>query len=949
MDVKLKDTEPMPATGNRRAIIDRGELNHRIELLAGDFAPTASEFGAALLDLFKTTLKQGRDELRRRFEAGQPGTELMQANAYLIDQLIRALYDVTAGKVYPATNPTSGERLSLIAVGGYGRAELAPYSDIDILFLLPYKQTPWGEQVVESMLYLLWDLGFKVGHATRSVDECIRLARGDLTIRTALLEARDIWADQALYLELKERFEAEVVTGTGPDFVEAKLAERDQRHQRMGDSRYVLEPNIKDGKGGLRDLHTLFWIAKYLYRVDKVAALVEHGVLTQGEFQTFTKAEDFLRTVRCHLHYTAGRAEERLTFDVQPGLAANLGYTDHAGTRGVERFMKHYFLIAKDVGDLTRIFCAALEEQHRRRQRFRMPRFGLRRREIDGFIADGGRITLASDDDFAKDPIKLIRLFHVAHERDLDIHPHALRLITRNLKRIDFALRQDPTANALFMEILASKRNPETTLRRMNEAGVFGRFVPEFGRVVAQMQHDMYHVYTVDEHTIQAIGVLARIENGEYADEHPLSTEVIHKVQMRRVLYLSVLLHDIAKGRGGDHSILGAEIANRLGPRLGLDSAETETVAWLVRYHLAMSATAFKRDLDDPKTIEDFVTLVQSPERLRLLVCLTVADIRAVGPGVWNGWKGQLLRELYSRAEAYMLGGHGSATRSNRIADFQLQLAERLADWDTDARQAYFDRGPGPFWLSADLETHERWARLMREADKQEAPLTVDTRVNSFKSVTEVTVYTADHPGLFSRLAGAMAASGASIVDAHIFTTNDGMALDVFCVQDTDGNAYDRPDRLARLSATIERTLFGEFKLHVELPKRQGKFPRRAEVFTVEPRVLVDNNASSTQTVVEVNGRDRPALLYDLTRAFFALSLTISQARIDTYGERAVDVFYVKDMFGLKIENENKLQAMRTRLMAALASPQSIAEAEPATGANDDPDLLSGGAAAGSN
>ncbi len=916
----------MQGIENRRTIVDRKALLGRIEALAADAAPDSSDFQRGLLQILKHALAAGRGELRARFEAGLSGTSLMRAHAYLMDQLIRCLYDVTAGRVYPATNPTSGERLALVAVGGYGRAELAPFSDIDILFLLPYKQTPWGEQVVEYMLYQLWDLGLKVGHSTRSVDDCIRLSAGDLTIRTSLLEARYLWGEEALYAELKARFEKDVVAGSGPDFVEAKLAERDARHQRMGDSRYVLEPNIKDGKGGLRDLHTLYWIAKYLYRVGDVSALVEEAVLTRAEYQSFAKAEDFLRTVRCHLHYMAGRAGERLTFDVQSGLAAELGYTDHAGTLGVERFMKHYFLIAKDVGDLTRIFCAALEEQHRRKHLFRLPRLGLRKREIDGFLADGGRITLIDDNDFAADPIKLIRLFQVAQERDLDIHPHALRLITRNLKLIDYRLRHESEANALFLEILASKRNPEIMLRRMNEAGVFGRFVPEFGRVVAQMQHDMYHVYTVDEHTIRAIGVLARIESGEYAEEHPLSTEIMPKIQMRRVLYFAVLMHDIAKGRGGDHSVLGAEIAERLGPRMGLDADETETAAWLVRWHLTMSNAAFKRDLDDPKTIQDFVALVQSPERLKLLVVLTVADIRAVGPGVWNGWKGQLLRDLYQRAEEEMLGGHASISRAERASGFQHRLAERLDDWSEDERQRHFERGPASFWHSADLDTHERWARLMHDADRRQAPLTIDTRINRFQAVTEVTVFTADHAGLFSRLAGAIAASGASIADARIFTTNDGMALDVFLIQDMDGRAFERPDRLARLSAAIERTLFGELKLHQELPKRQDKLPRRAAVFKVEPRVLIDNSASNTHTVVEINGRDRPALLYDLTRAFFDLSLTINHARIATYGERAVDVFYVKDMFGLKVESESKLRAMRERLMQALAPDQAKVE-----------------------
>jgi len=904
---------------NRRAIVDRRRLAERIDGVVGDRQPDAPTTRAAVLAVLKDAMTHGRSEILGRLEGGAGGSEVTRAHCYLVDQVVRALFDFVTAKVHRAANPTAAERLSLVALGGYGRGELAPYSDVDLMFLLPYKQTPWGEQVVEHMLYQLWDLGLKVGHSTRSIDEAIRLAKSDLTIRTSLLEARYVWGDQALFLELKERFGRDVVAGTGPDFTEAKLAERDERHQRMGDSRYVLEPNVKDGKGGLRDLHTLYWIAKYLYRVETTPELVEHGVLTAAEARTFQRCEEFLRTVRCWVHALAGRPEERLTFDLQPELAKRLGYADRAGTRGVERFMKHYFLVAKEVGDLTRIFCAALEEQHKRKKKSFLPRLGLRRREVEGFQVEGERINVASPDAFEKDPVKLVRLFHVAHERGLDIHPNAVKEITRSLRLVDRRLRENPEANRLFMEILASRKDPEVILRRMNETGVFGRFVPDFGRVVAQMQHDMYHVYTVDEHTIRAIGILAKIESGEFKDDHPLSAEIIHKLQMRRALYLAVLLHDIAKGRGGDHSVLGEQVALELGPRLGLEPAETETVAWLVRWHLAMSSTAFKRDLDDPKTILDFVALVQSPERLKLLLILTVADIRAVGPTVWNGWKGQLLRELYHRAEEAM-GGRLDA-RGQRVTAAKDVLRKRLADWTEAELDGHLARAPDSFWLSADIETHERLARLMREADRTKAPLTVDTRVSRFRAVTEVTIYTADHPGLFSRLAGAMAASGASIVDARIFTTTDGMALDVFWIQDADGKAFDRPDRLARLSAAIEQTLSGRLKLHEELPKRRGKLPTRAEVFRVEPQVLIDDTASNTHTVVEVVGRDRPALLYDLTRALFRLSLTISHARISTYGERAVDVFYVKDLFGLKVTQQGKLDALRQRLLEVFDAP----------------------------
>jgi [protein-PII] uridylyltransferase len=744
---------------------------------------------------------------------------------------------------------------------------------------------------VEFMLYRLWDLGLKVGHATRSVDDCKRLALADMTIRTSLLEARFLWGDQKLYRELKTRFRREVVTGNGLDFVEAKLAERDQRHQRTGNSRYSLEPNIKEGKGGLRDLHTLFWIAKYVYQVDDIAGLVEQGVLTREEVAIFEKAEAFLWTLRCHLHYLAGRAEERLTFDLQPELARRVGYTDHAGTSGVERLMKHYFLVAKSVGDLTRIFCAAIEAAHQRKPFLRLPTIGLRRRDVEGFPVEGGRLSLPGPEFLAAQPINILRLFEVAQRRDLDIHPAALRLVTRHLKLVK-GLRGDPEANRLFVAMLTSPKGPEATLRRVNEAGVFGRFIPDFGRVVAQMQYDMYHHYTVDEHTLFAIGILHRIEQGGLKEEAPIASSVVHQVLSRPVLYLAVLLHDIAKGRGGDHSQLGAEIAQQLGPRLGFSAEETEQVAWLVMNHLLMSNTAFKRDIDDPQTIENFVTQVQSLERLRLLLVLTVADIRAVGPKTWNNWKATLLRELYWRAEEKLSGGLAASAAETRVGAAIEALTAALSDWTDDEIAQHIGRGHPAYWLGFDTPTLARQARLVRRAEAEAAPLALESRVERERAVTEVTVYAPDRLGLFSDLAGAFAYAGADIVDARIFTLNNGKALDSFTIQDA-GAAFERPGKLARLAAAIESALGDSPPGRRERASQPAAYPSRFDVFTVAPRVLIDNRASAGHTVVEVNGRDRKGLVHRLTRALADLKLQIASAKVSTFGARAVDVFYV--------------------------------------------------------
>lgn len=895
------------------------DLRVALTALAREQGSNASRLRSAALPLFKKALADARLEMRVKLDAGGSGLECAKGLASSMDELVHALYDFTVKHAFYAQNPTESERLAVVAVGGYGRGALAPGSDIDLLFVLPFKQTAWGESAVEFMLYILWDLGLKVGHATRSIDECLRLSQADHTIRTAVLEARYVCGYRPLFDELKARFSKEVVAVSGNDFVEAKLNERQKRHAQTGESRYLVEPNVKDGKGGLRDLHTLYWIAKYLYRVEEVSQLVDVGFLTPDEYKAFEDAEEFLWLVRCHLHVVAGRAEERLAFDAQIELAKRLNFKDEHGERGVERFMQRYFLTAKIVGDLTRIFCAALESQNKKSWPSfgrMIPGIGRWRAGSDGFFVEQNRVNIDGVEVFRDSPINLIRLFHVANQKGVDIHPDALRFVTRNLFLIDDNLRNNPEANKLFLELLCSRKDPERALRQMNEAGVFGAFVPDFGRIVAKMQFNMYHHYTVDEHLIRAIGHLAKIERGEYKEEHPLANEIIHKVLSREVLYVSVLLHDIAKGREGDHSEVGEEVAAALCPRLGMSPSETETVAWLVRNHLVMSDVAQKRDLSDPKTIRNFVSVVQSPERLRLLLCLTVADIRAVGPGVWNGWKGQLLRQLYHEAEAQMLGGFSASARPTLLKHAKEEFSKRLQKWPEEERARALSRHYDAFWLSLEAETHERLAVQMADADKKNEKFSLVTRVDAFRSVTEVSIYTEDHPGLFSQLAGAVAMCGANIVDAKIFTTTDGMAMDIFSLQDANGQPIVEARQIERLRQTVRRVLNGEVVPRSVIDARQVK--KREEAFRVAPQVLIDNAASDTHTVIEINGRDRPGLLHDLTRALFVARLSIHSAQVTTYGERAVDVFYVKDVYGLKVTHAARIQEVRDKVLEAL-------------------------------
>lgn len=911
------------ASRNRqRDIIDRAKIAEEVAAICAKLSGNARRSG--VLSVLQTALRDGKAEISRRLE-GHPNLGRSSANdqAFLIDQIIRIAYDFVTAALFPVANRSAAEKIAVVAVGGYGRGEMAPFSDVDIAFITPYKRTGWTEQVVEAMLYLLWDLGLKVGQSSRSIDETIKMALEDLTIRTALLEGRFVWGDRDVYDETSARFWAEVAAKTGPDFVVQKMAERDERHKRMGDSRYVVEPNVKDGKGGLRDLHTLYWIGKYVHRVRSPAALVDVGLLTTEEYRNFEKAENFLWAVRCHMHDIAGRAEDRLTFDLQRDVAEHMRFAARPGKSAVERFMQLYFLNAKTVGDLTGLFLAHLDEAHAKKGRRFLPSFSRKPRKLHGFVLDRGRLALPADDFFRADPVRLIELFHLANLYSLEIHPLAMRAARRDARLIDSKVRADARANALFLETLCSPRNPEAVLRWMNEATVFGRFIPDFGRVVAQMQFDMYHHYTVDEHSIRAIGLLAEIERGDHKEDHPLSSAILRQILSRRVLYVAALLHDIAKGRGGDHSILGAEVALKLCPRLGLSDAETETVSWLVRHHLLMSATAFKRDLSDFKTILDFAQAVTSVERLRLLLVLTVVDIRAVGPGVWNSWKRQLLSDLFEAAEEVLRLGHKQKGREERISNRKAsaQAALGLAG---DKFRRLAKKMPEAYWIAEPDDIIARNMRLL--LDSKNEPLAIDACYYPERGATLITVLAADHPGLFYRIAGAIHLAGGNIIDARIHTSTDGQAVDNFLVQDPWGRPFRETSQIQRLERSIGDALANKSKLSPKLMAKPVAL-RRADAFKIAPSVLIDNKASNRFTVIEISAADRPALLNNLAQALFQSKVTLHSAHIATYGERAVDTFYVTDLFGGKIESKPRLKTLESRLLdAATGMPGELAQ-----------------------
>ena len=901
-------------------VFEPAALKAELLAIAKTHAKSPDTMRAEILSRLKEVNRAGRERAYERLKEDGGGLECARCICWLQDELLIVLNHLAGKVLYPET----AREFTITAVGGYGRGTLAPGSDIDLLFLIDDADRDETLKAIEYVLYMLWDLGLKVGHATRSVNECIKLSKTDMTIRTSILEMRYIAGRKSIADTLERRFDEEIIAHTGPEFIAAKLAERDERHRKSFDTRYLVVPNVKEGKGGLRDLNTLFWIAKYFYRVHEPSELVGLGVLSRQEMKLFNRAEDFLWAVRCHMHFLTGKAEERLSFEIQAEIATALGYRDRPGLSAVERFMKHYFLVAKDVGDLTRIFCSDLEEQ----QAKAAPAFGRvwskfakRQRKIPGtieFVSDSGRIALAEPDVFKKDPVALIRFFYVAVINNLEFHPDALKVVTRSLSLINQDLRENEEANRLFLSILTTRNDPALYLRRMNEAGVLGRFLPEFGRIVAMMQFNMYHHFTVDEHLIRAVGVLSEIENDERAAEmHPLAASLIGRIEDRTVLYVAVLLHDIAKGRKEDHSVGGARVARKLCPRLGLTPKQTELVAWLIEKHLLMSMTSQTRDLADRKTVLDFADQVQSLDRLNLLLILTVCDIRAVGPDVWNGWKGQLLRTLYYETEIVLSGGFSLVSRKDRTERAIAALADALDGWSEADRKKYSGLSYQNYLLSVPLEDQVRHARFIRSADQEGKLFATAVRTHAFHDITEIIILAPDHPRLLSIIAGACAATGGNIADAQIYTMNDGRALDTILLNRAFADDADELRRAATIGKLIEEVLSGRKRLPDVLASRNHQ-QRHAKAFSVPTHVSVSNKLSNVFTVIEIECLDRTGLLADVTQTLSEMSLDIQTARISTFGEKVIDSFYVTDLVGAKITNENRQAAIVERMKAVL-------------------------------
>ena len=887
-------------------IFDQSKVNDFFNLKVGE--------RGKLVSLLKELKSKGFDRISFELRKNPlKARKAISSYAFLTDCLVTSAWKFATEIQFPSHNPTEAEKLSIISVGGYGRREMAPFSDVDLLFLTPYKMTPWSENVIETVLYLLWDLKLKVGHSSRSIKDCLRLGSNDYTIRTAMLEHRFVCGDINLASQLNDKLWKNLFSGTAKDFISAKLKERENRHEKHG-QRYMVEPNVKEGKGGLRDLQSLYWIAKYVYQTQNISDLVDLNVFRSDEYLQFEQAEEFLWAVRCQMHHLADRAIEQLSFDLQVEVASAMGYHDSRDQRAVEIFMQDYFRHATRVGDLTRIFLTSLEAVHAKDEPL-LERIFKRKPKIDNdYIVIHNRLAIKSEKEFLTNPINLLKLFSEALRTGLLIHPNAMRLVSANLAMVNNEFRASTEAQQIFLELLLKHGNPERALRRMNELGFLAKFIPEFEPIVAMMQFNMYHSYTVDEHTIQCLKTLAQIEKSELVEELPIASSILKDGVNRKVIYIALLLHDIGKGRSDDHSILGAKIAKQVSPRLGLNKQETETVEWLVRYHLLMSDMAQKRDISDPRTVRDFAKAVQSVKRLNLLTVLTVCDVRSVGPDIWNNWKASLIRQLYAETKAILEQGAEALNRENRMTEAKKALREKLSEWDNKDIKIETGRHYPPYWQGFQVDAQFAFAKLLRNlgADEIKIDLTPDTD----RDATRICFALSDHPGIFSRLAGALALVGANVVDARSYTSKDGFATAAFWIQDGDGSPYNQA-RFSRLRRMIEKTLSGEV-ITREAIKERDKFKKREKAFKVPTSITFDNEGSEIYTIIEVDTRDRPGLLFDLTRTLANMNVYIASAVIATYGEQVVDSFYVKDMFGLKFYSESKQKKLEQNLRQAI-------------------------------
>jgi [protein-PII] uridylyltransferase len=846
---------------------------------------------------------------------GASGQAVVDAYTAVMDDLIRALFDA-ASTEYAQRFSRLDQRCTVVAQGGYGRGELNPCSDIDLLFLYPHKREPYIENVAERILYTLWDTRLTVGNAMRNIRECVRLGGQDFKVKTALLDARYLCGDEELYVEFSKAMENDVLKRGAERFFEEKLAENDQRHQRYGDSVYLLEPQLKEGEGGLRDLHTAMWMAKVKFKTNSVDELVQKGVITEREREEVEEARDFLFRVRNSLHFSSRQHQDQLTFEYQERIAPMLGFHDIETMKGVELFMRTYYLNAATINR----FADEIIERCMPPKRSYFPFGRNRSRAIrPGVTVGSGVLSISGSDLLVQEPGNLISIFLDAQRHGVAISNSTKRVLRAHLHLMDDAQRRDPATVAAFFEILRGK-NIYATLHEMHRAGVLGAFLPEFDALTCMVLHDLYHIYTVDEHSLRGVHELELLRAGAHKGIAPLLTHVIRDTDRIDILMLGMLLHDIGKGRGGGHSERGAVMCDAISERLQLNTDDAAQLKFLVAQHLNMSHLAQRRDIHDARLVIEFAKRVETLDNLKHLYLLTFADMRAVGPKIWNNWHDMLLGELYLQtADVFEREAFVEEDHAERVARIKQRIGSAASGLLAQASlESFLSDMPDRYFFGTPEDSIVHHLELVRSLDG--GPFVSEVKHHPEREFSEFTVVTGDRPGLFSMLCGVLLANGMNILTASINTSDSGMALDIFRI--SHGEQPDvamRADRWERLQETLGNVLAGEVDVEQLVAQSDTKsILSQKYVPRVPTEVEVDNDVSEHFTVLDVYTHDRVGLLFTITSTLFHLGLSIHVAKITTNVDQVLDVFYVSDANGEKITAAARLMQIQNALLERL-------------------------------
>lgn len=863
----------------------------------------------------KHFLNHYREEIRAMHNAGEQGSVVVRNLTAMTDTLIRKLFRSITRDM--ALTGRVREPLSLTAIGGYGRGELNPYSDIDLMFLYSGKDQARVEDIAKKLLYFLWDMRLDVGYSVRTLQDCVEMAASDLTVRTALLDARVLAGSRLLFKDFGKVILTQILSKRSDSFIKEKVAELGKRREKYGSSVYLLEPNVKESEGGLRDLHTALWVAKIKYKIADIRELIVKGVMTEEEVSAYGDALSYLWRIRNELHFHAGRKNDQLTFDAQINLARFLGYQDVGKTLAVEEFMRDYYLHATRVEHLSSSLIAKCSQ--REEGALKIIGYFIRRHVGEGFYIIKGELVIPDESVIHKDPARLMKIFEYAQKHGVAISVTVKSLIRKNLHLINDKFRRSKEVNQSFFAILRSDKGASETLQLMHHLEFLNRFIPEFGNIYCKVQHDLYHIYTVDIHSLFAVEEIEKLFRGDYATELPLLTRLARDVNKRELLMLGVLFHDIGKGEGGGHAEKGADMIPTIARRMGLSKEDLERLEFMVRSHLLMAHIAQRRDLHDDKMIIQFARQMEKSENLKMLYLLTYADIRAVGTDVWTEWKAMLLQELYEKSfNVLERGDFRLEAGSERVRKVKRNVLELLGDeYPVAAVKDELKAMTNRHLLSNPPQVIAEHVKLLLALEHEKIIIRFDHEAEG--GYSNVTICTLDVPGLFSMITGVMAANGINILGAQIHTGSNGKALDILQVNSPQGFVITDEGRWKRVSEDLQQVLTGKTKVAALVAKRQRptllaekskpRFPARVEI---------DNEVSSDYTVIDIYTHDKVGILYQITSTLTELGLYIGISKISTKVDQVADVFYVKDIFGHKITNPERLEEIREKLLKAV-------------------------------